>query len=435
MRLPGADFLRMISSAVVSQAVLSGANLLVGLLLIRRTATEQYGYYVLVITAVLLLCNLQGAYTHPSLVIKLASEELPGRRDFVGGLLRDQQRALVILAALCVLILSALWATGVIKTPLALTMLAAVAAGMTALFREFFRLVLIAYRLPASVLRVDVCYVALLVGGAYLATLTHFPAIAATLSLALSAAIGGFLLSRMVLRHEGWNIHGAPGVLVKIAPIGALALTGAAIHWTFAQGYIYVVASTLSVTAVAELAATRLLMMPVNLMSAGIGSMTFPTVSHWLRKHPVRTVFYRLLLLSAGVAGLGVIYLSIMWFLRDWIFTYIMKGKGPLPHRDTLLMLWSAIFTFTAVRDQMFLPAARGRFVAMTWLTLVTAVTSLLISFIGMRMIGVVGALIGVLSGEVINVFGYALLSWLEVKRSERDEAAPRPIEATQAGE
>jgi O-antigen/teichoic acid export membrane protein len=118
-----------------------------------------------------------------------------------------------------------------------------------------------------------------------------------------------------------------------------------------------------------------------------------------------------------------------MWFLRDWIFAHVIKGV--FPQRDTLLLLWSAVFLFMAVRDQMlYLPAAKGHFRIMAGLTLATAVLSLVISYVGMRFFGVVGALIGILAGEAFNILGFVALSLIEVRRAEA--AAPAAGAAAQ---
>jgi O-antigen/teichoic acid export membrane protein len=415
---PSAVYLRIISSAVLAQALLSAGNFLVGLMLIRRTPPDQYGYYVLIVTAVLLLTSLQGAFIQPSMVKCLASAEIDERRDFIGGVYREQQRFLFFLASACALLLAVLWFFGVVGGSLALIVLAGITATMAAIYREFFRMVLFSYRLPMEALKVDTCYVILLLGGAFLATRTATPAVAAALALTVAAAAGGWLFARVLRRREGWNPHSAPGIIKSLAPMGTWALIGAAIHWTFSQGYVYLVAGTLDVTAVATLAATRLLMMPVNLMSSGIGSMTFPIVTNWLQYHPVRSVFHRLCMVAGAIACLAIVYFAVMWFLRDWIFAHVIKGV--FPQRDTLLLLWSAVFLFMAVRDQMlYLPAAKGHFRIMAGLTLATAVLSLVISYVGMRFFGVVGALIGILAGEAFNILGFVALSLIEVRRAE----------------
>ena len=418
--LPSLDFVRMLGNAVFSQGLLSAGNFLAGLMLIRRTPAEQYGYYVLTVTAVLLLSGLQGAFIMPALVRCLATSDREGRRDFVGGALREQRRSLLVVVGACAGLLGLLWLAGWVSGPVALIVLAAIIAAMMSLYREYFRMVLLAYRLPGQALKVDVVYVILLASGAFLATFTSAQAMTAALTLAASAGVGGWLMSRMVWRNDGWNIGGAPHVLAELTPMGIWAVIGAAIHWTFSQGFIYLVASTLGVTAVAGVAATRLIMMPVNLISSGVGSMTLPTVSKWLQEHHVRAVFHRLIWLAAGIAALALLYFSVMWVLRDWIFTNIIKGQ--FEDRDTLLLMWGAVFLLMAVRDQMlFLPAGRGRYRIMAWLTLVTAILSLTIGYVGMRHFGAVGALVGVLAGEGFNILGFLALSLREVRLADSD--------------
>jgi len=408
---------------MLSQAALSACNFLVGLLLLRRTPHTQYGLYVLIVAGVQLLTQAQQAFIGPALVRCLASGELTQRRDFIGVAFRYQRRRVLVFALAAAIIILGLWWLRLIATPLVPLWLAAMAAAMCTLYREYFRMVLFAYRLPLQALKADLLYIAVLCIGAYLATFTAAPAVVAAMAFAVAGAVGGWLLSRMVWHHEGWSINGDPKVTGEIAPLGTWALIGAAIHWTFSQGFIYVVAGTLGVTAVATVSATRLLLMPVNLMATGLGSMTFPTVSRWLQHHRVGDVFKRLSLLAAGIGGVALLYILVMWIFRNWIFTYMVKGQ--FSHRDTLLLLWSGVFLLMAMRDQMmFLPAARGRFRIMAWLTLATAIFSLTTCYVCMRLFGVAGALMGVLAGEAVNILGFIALSMREVA-SARSEPLP----------
>ena len=89
----------MISSAMLSQALLSAGNFAVGLMLIRRTPHDQYGYYVLIVTAVQLMTQLQIAFIQPSMVRRVAAGERAERRDFIGGAYREQRRRALLAAA------------------------------------------------------------------------------------------------------------------------------------------------------------------------------------------------------------------------------------------------------------------------------------------------------------------------------------------------
>jgi hypothetical protein len=65
---------------------------------------------------------------------------------------------------------------------------------------------------------------------------------------------------------------------------------------------------------------------------------------------------------------------------------------------------------------------ARARFHLTSSLTLVSAIIATSCSVIAMRHIGVQGALIGLLTGEVFNVLGIVILSLRDVRAAE---AAP----------
>lgn len=413
-------FARLLSSAVVSQAVLSAASFVIGLILIRGTTDIQYGYYILASSAILLLVSLQNAFFGPPLAIRLTRLDRAGRGELVGGLYREQRRLLPALGAITVVVALGLWYARMLDTHTGPLVLATVAAALAILHREYFRMVLFAHRRPHDVLRTDMLYVVLMVAGVSVATLTPAPAVTAVFTLSLAAVASGILLSRTLHRHEPWNIQGAPGILPDIAPLAAWSTAGAAIHWTFSQGYIYLVAGVLDVAAVAAIAATRLLMMPVNLLSTGIGSLMLPLASGWLHRHGILMLRRRLYLFALGLAAATLCYFAVLWLLRDWIFAVVLKKQ--FVQRDALLMLWGAIFLVMVVRGQLiYLLAAQGRFRALTFLTLVSAVIALAASYAGMLQFGVAGALVGMLIGELINATGIVILSFRQ---------APQPLAA-----
>jgi len=424
-------FLRMLSGGVAVQAILSAANFIVGLLLIRRSPDAEYGYYVLIASAVLLSTTLQGAFIQPAMILRLTRADRDGRADLIGGLVRDQNRLFPYVVGLTLVIGVALMATGQLSVSLAAVLIGGTAAVVAALRREFFRMVLFAYRCPNDVLKSDFVYCVLLVVGAYLATLTPLPAAFAAVTLALSALVGGSLSSRALWRHEAWNPKAPTGMLRKIAPQGAWSSFGGGVHWLFSQGYNYLVAGALDVTAVAALAATKLLVMPVGLLSSGIGTLMLPTVSRWTNEHGARKIFSRLILFAAGLAATASVYLLIMWLARDWIFVHVLKRD--FAHRDLLLGVWLVIALVMVVRDQLiYFLVTRARFRLTASITLFSAIASFAVSLVAMRQLGVVGALIGLLAGEVLNVAGIVYFSIREARQHPED--LPPKNDATDNG-
>jgi len=407
----------MLSGAVAVQIILSASNFVVGLLLVRQTSDVQYGYYVLITTAILFGTTLQGSFIQPPTIIRLTHADARGRSDLIGGLYRDQRRLIPLVGVLAIILGVGLQLTGKLTLELAAIGLCGALAFVSALRREFFRMVLFAYRRPNDVLQSDFVYCILLVAGAYLATLAALPAAVAALTLAVSGFVGGTLLARRLWRHEPWNTHAPTGMLRQIAPQGAWSGFGGTAHWLFSQGYGYFVAGAINVTAVAALAATRLFVMPVALLSIGIGTLMLPTASKWTRDHPPAKVLGRLALFATGLAGAAACYLGLMWLARDWIFAHILKKH--FANSDALLLVWGANALVTVFRDQLlYFLAARGLFRATSILTACCAVLSLSVGWVAMQHLGAVGASLGLLTAEIVNTAGIIVLSLREIRRA-----------------
>jgi O-antigen/teichoic acid export membrane protein len=414
-------FARLLGSAVVSQALLSAAGFAVGLLLIRRTSDLEYGSYILASSAILLLVSLQNAFFAPTLAVRMVRLDRAGRGALVDSLYVGQRGVLACAGAAIGAVALCLWWAGVLDRHAGALVLAGMLAALAVLHREFFRMVLLARRRPLDVLRTDAAHVLLLLVGVFAATLTPAPAMLALAGLGVAALGSGVLLSAALTRHEAWRGEGAPGLVREIAPLAAWSTAGAAIHWTFSQGSIYVVAATLDVTAVAAIAATRLLLMPINLLSTGIGSLMLPLASGWLQRHGPQLLLRRLAVfaLGVGVAALG--YFVLLWWWREEIFAVVLRKQ--FDQRDALLLLWGLVFLVMVVRDQLvYLVAAQGRFRVLTLLTLASAAVSLTTGYLGMRVLGAPGALVGMLVGESVSVIGIVMLS---LQRAPARVAAP----------
>jgi O-antigen/teichoic acid export membrane protein len=417
-------FIKMFGSAVISQALLSAANFAAGVLLIRHTTDHQYGYYILASTAILLLTSLQGAFFNPPLVNRLAVLDRPGRRDLVGGLYRDQNRVLSVCGVLALISSAVLWQLEVVSQQELLLLIITSVALVAVLQRNYFRLALLAYRRSHEVLRTDVGFVLILVVGILVAIRTPQPAVSAIFVTGLAAAVSGLWTSRALRHHEPWNTRGMPGILKEVAPLAIWSTAGSGIHWAFSHGYMYLAAGTLDVAAVAAIAATRLLMMPVNLLSAGIGTLMLSMTTGWLHQHGLGVAFRRLTLFALALAGVSLCYFVMVWWLRDWIFADVLQKQ--FAQRDQLLLLWSIAFLCMVIRDQLlYLLVARERFRQLTSLAFISASVSLLTGYLGMQRWGVIGAPAGVLIGEVINLGGILILTLRQGVMNPRAVMAP----------
>lgn len=412
----GATLMRTFGTGLVIQAILSGANFIVGLILIRRTSDLQYSYYVLAANGLLLFSALQTSFIQPYIVTNITRMELAGRRDLVGGLMRANMRWAPVLCGTLIAVTVGLWGLNAIDREQALLVAFAFAAGGIGLGRELLRVTLFAYRRPLEVLWADLAYVALLIAGAFAATLTSQPAAVTVAMLGLAGLIGRVILSQGLWRYEPWNRGSKEAVLQKIAELGTWAIIGSGIHWLLIQGYGYLVAGVLDIRHVAAIAATRLTLMPVFVLSGGVSMLLFPMTSRWVNDLGTPAAVRRLVLLVIALSAVALCYMAAMWVMRDWIFSVILKKQ--FAQRDELLLLWSAVFLVTLCRDQLAtLPAACERFRDMTLLTGFSAAVWLLASYSAMLRLGPPGAVLGILIGESVNIAGIVAMILKETRQ------------------
>jgi O-antigen/teichoic acid export membrane protein len=399
-------WLKLFSSAVIDQALLSAANFLVGLLLIRNCSDEDYGHYVLGFTALLLLTGLQGAYIGGPLAV-LAPRQSPERKRRMLASLYHQSGRWTGRIALGLALLCGLLGLGGLLSP-ELATLGAVycAVGAFALQREYLRTGLMIYERPQAVLRADLVYVALLLAGVAAAALTTRPAAPwAFAAMAFAALAGGLLARRELARSPGLHGEELSGLWRELAPLGGWAMAGWLVYWSFSQGYNYVVAGTLDLVAVAALNAVRLLLMPANLMVTGIKQLLLPMAARWHQSLGLDPMLRRLLAFAAVVMALSLIYFGLLWLLRDWVFAVLLKKQ--FADRDQMLLLWMLMFLLSGVRDLLMTALlVREQFRSMTGLSTVAAVLSLLTCWLGTQHYGAAGAILGLVLGEAINLVG-----------------------------
>jgi O-antigen/teichoic acid export membrane protein len=143
--------------------------------------------------------------------------------------------------------------------------------------------------------------------------------------------------------------------------------------------------------------------------------LLFPMTARWVHDMGAKVAARRLLLLAAGLGTVALLYMLTMWLLRDWIFDVLLKKH--FVQRDSLIVLWSAVFLVTLCRDQLAtLPAARARFRDMTLMTGLSAIVWLLSSYFAMLKYGPLGAVIGILIGELVNMAGILVMIFKETR-------------------
>jgi len=415
---PGSRLLKLFSTAVIDQVVLSGANFAVGLILIRMTGDADYGLFVLVQSGILLLVTAQGAWLSGPLSVLAPRRGEAGRVRMISTVERGQRRWVWRLLAVSLLVPLLLYGLGR-QSWLHVTVIAlGLFAGAAALQREFLRSTLLIHGQPQAMLRVDLVYVAVFLAGAAAAAFAPGRGVLWAVGGMFVAALAcGRLGAQAVARSAGWSADNEPGVWAEMRPLATWSLIGATIHWCFFQGYNYILAGRLDLEAVADVNAARLLLMPIFVMTIGIKGLLTPSVSAWLSEHGVDWLLRQLLLFVGGVVLLGLIYFGVLWLLRNWLVVNVLHND--IVHQDLLIGLWGAAALLNLSRDLLQTALlALQRFKALAALTAVCAALSLSILMLGLSRWGAAAAVIGITVGEALSVIGVCMMLWGERRRA-----------------
>lgn len=402
----GGRAVRLFSSAIMDQMVLSGTNFLVGILLIRFCTDHDYGLYVIVQSTLLLVVSMHNSWLSGPLAIltpKLPAEE----RWQVIGSVKHAQRRWIRIGASSLLALPLLgYASGLLSGLLALVIAAGIVAGWAALRREYLRSVLLMYSRPHTLLGVDSVYAAALLMGVVAAVLIGKQVVVAAIgALTLASCAGAAAANRSLGVDPGWREPIQVSMWPDIRRLGYWSLLGASIYWFLGQSYSYVLATRLDLAAVANVNAVRLLLMPAFVITIGIASLLTPTAATWYAQIGIHKLVRRLLLFLLAVGLLEVTYFVIVWSARHWLITGALHKQ--IQDSDRLLLLWAGVALVALFRDVLQCALiAMGRLQSLAWLVGLSAAVALLTMWFGIAWWGAAAVLIGQIAGECINLAG-----------------------------
>jgi O-antigen/teichoic acid export membrane protein len=421
--------LHFFGTGVIDQVMLSAANFLAGLFMIRHTSDVAYGQFVLAQSAIVLLVSTQGAWLTGPLAIVVPKKTLSEKTYAIGAMRFSQARFLRRLGATLLLATVAGWLFGLVKSGTALVTAGIMLACWAALQREYLRGALIMCARQRQLLQTDIVYAACLIIGVFAATFVPISSgIFAVAALIVAARIAEAVSYRMLGADPGWVSGDAKPWWREIRPIGLWATVGSLIYWIFGQSYSYILAACFSLTAVSNVNAARLLLTPIFVFTIGINNVLVFRTANWLAEIGLTKTLRRLVLVLLILTALDLIYIGFIWSFRGWLISSVLHKT--IADRDTLLLLWASVALIFLPRE--ILQAvlfASGQAKSMTWLIGVSAVVSLALTGygIGIGHWGPTAVLIGQIAGECANVLGLAWMLWRHVRINRPQPPAQGP--------
>lgn len=414
--------IKLFSTSVSSQVLLSGTSFLVNLLLIRYTSDTDYGLFILAQSAILLAITAQNSWMVGPLIGMAGQRQPEPRRQMIGAIFASSQRFLTRALLILMPLAGIGYAIGRLNGLEAVVVAITLVAAWTALRRDFTRNLLLSYARPLTVLRADLFYVALMVSGVVLASASpDFEAAIAVAGLTFAAWIAARIGHEALAADPGWVVADAAPYWKEMRSLAIWATTGAVIFWLFSQSYNYILAARVDLTAVADVNASRMLLMPAMLLTTGVRSLLGPMSVTWLTQLGLDRLLKRLAVFVVGIGVLQLIYFAALWLFRDWLTGDLMHRE--IGDRDRLIMLWAGVSLVSLCREvTQCAVQAMLRFEAMAYVTAASALMALVLMWFGLDWWGPAAVIIAQIAGEFVMLVG--VLVMLVIVRRERQRAA-----------
>lgn len=410
----------MVSSAVVAildQAMLSATNLLIGLSFIRLADKTDYGIYTQLFGVLLLMQSVQEALINGPMAAMAPKRRARGLQAITAILFRLQLLISMVLAVLAFTgVHVAAWGLDMpalsveVATPFAVTV-------FSLWLREFAREYHFLRLSVHATFLVDLLYVALMVSALGIGAWRGALDTAWVLwGMGLANLVAGGL-GMATARLRPFAAHGyTRPVLRQTWSMGRWTLPGIATTWLQNQSFPFIVAGVIGVTAAADVAAGRLLLMPAGLCTTAWANVFTPRASRWVGQADFHTL--RIVTL-ASIGGLWAViagYFVVLWLGFDLLETHVLGEDyaGLLPVAGA----WALFFACNALRIVGTLSlVGGGHFRELFWYGVVSLAVGLPLTFGFTFWIGRAGPMLGLALGELL----LAAMIWLHgVPRMKR---------------
>jgi O-antigen/teichoic acid export membrane protein len=385
-------------AAFLDQAILSGANFVAAIVLMKTIPAEEYGYYSIAFAASLFLVSLQNAVVTTPLAVLLAGKCSDAKDDYAGALYWGQIISIVPAAALGVTVTGILYFSGIDAIKV-LTAGSLCFAAVGTLLREFSRAYYFAKQSPFTVLLLDSCYTLTylaLIGLAYSSFRVTAP---------LSFIVMGMsaLLPSAFFKRRSWKFSWAAirESYRENWPFAKWSLTGVLV--THVQSYctLYLTGTLLGSSAAGNVAASRLPLAPMALIQTGWNKVAIPRGAHMRETGQMRQFLREQISVTTIVAAAVVTYVALLMMSADFLKRVLFQ-KGYEGALD-FIGFWAAIniAVFAGLTASAALQVMK-EFGAITKINSATMVITLAFNAIFISRYGIKGGLAASLLGETL---------------------------------
>lgn len=392
--------------AVVDQALLSGLNFLISVVLIKTVSKSEYGYFSIFFPITLFIVSIQNAVINTPLAVLLITKRGDEKRKYVGALFFGQYLLLFPLAFIGTIggIITYYFNFG--EPSVSAIIVAISLASIGILCREFLRAYFFANEIPNSVLIIDMLYFALIIILGFLAyTFIQFDVAVVFFLMGLSS----FLIGIFFISRNKWNFsrRDIKSSYSENWQYGKWSLIGVIVTHIQTYSYLYLLGIIVGSAAVADVSAARLLLMPLVLAQQGWSKVILPHGSKLREGNRLPKLFKEMVAISIVFVVIVLFLVFILIFFKSILLNIILSTN--YENSFDYVFYWGVIFSmgFISLNASFGLQVLKN-FELISKINTLTMLITVILAYFLIYSNGIEGGLIALLIGQTIS----AILLW-----------------------
>ncbi|MFZ6757149.1 lipopolysaccharide biosynthesis protein [Undibacterium sp. Ji50W] len=399
--------------SVIDQGMLSALNFVIGILLMNLVTKDDYGLYGQLYAGGLLVGLIVDSWIAGPLTTVASSVHGDTRKSLLRHYWYRQVSWTLMMGVIAFVIVEFFPVATHYSDKSWILGLAFAAYLFGNGIREYGRTVGFIQSDIISVLRQDVLYVSLVAGGlAALYFSHHFDLITVFALLAGSSFLCTLASRQHFLAHTSSDAeaHAKEEIQQAMAAHhetirghGRWAVSGGIVGWLSNYSYVYLSGAWLGVAAIADLNASRLMLMPIPLAVAAWSRVARPEASRLMAESNWRGLRRLTLFSIAGIELVVVAYVALLLTALPWLEGHVISAK--YSGLDPMVMLWGGYFAINAARwvGTSWLSSG-GAYKEMFFLGSVTLFLVLLITAFSIPRMGAPGAILALIVVEIFEL-------------------------------
>lgn len=397
--------------AALDQGMISLINLSVQVLLIKTVSKSEFGHYSIALSVIMYLMSFQNSVVNTPITVSLAGKNREEQQNYVSSIFSGQLLTLGLVSVLALFVTVILYYLGLsLDESFVIASLSIASFGI--LNREFLRSYFFAEEDAFKVLKLDFYYAllyAILIVLSFILYRISVPLV--ILFMGIASGFDSLILNKSF--KFNFNLRTIKSAFAENWLISKWSLIGISVTHLQNYSYLYVISTFLGSNATAEVSASRLLLMPLGLITVGWGNVIRPYGAK-LREQNQLKRFFKNLVISSALFPVLVFLLTILFLIfSDWFLNNIFTSDYKSVFK--YLAYWSILTSVGFLRAN----ASYGlqvikKFKSLALLNAVTMVITVTLALLFINSYKIKGALVASIIGETL----FAIVLWFNLYKA-----------------